>query len=188
MLIALLAVTILVTIPIVGGDLSTLSRLRLRQAWLVAAALAVQIIIISVLANPPPALSRTLHIATYLTVAVFLILNRRIPYLWLVAVGGAANLVVIAANNGVMPASAAALRTAGRTISTGFNNSTTVNHPHLSYLGDIFATPKQLPLANVFSLGDIIILTGLTLLVATVSRTPAINATDLGPQADPDHS
>lgn len=171
MLIALLAVLIVIAVPAMGGDFSNLSHLRLRRAWVVSCALLAQILIISILSEPPPGLSKSLHIATYLAIGWFLFLNRHIRWMWVIALGGASNFVTILANNGVMPASGSALRQAGRAVSGGFNNSTTVRHPRLAFLGDIFATPHQLPLANVFSVGDLIMLVGLAALVTAVSRT-----------------
>ncbi len=172
MLIGVIAIVIVVAaVRLTGGQLSTLARLRLRGTWLVATALAVQVVIISILDDPPPALAQWLHLATYGCITIFILMNRSVPRMSVIAVGGASNFAVIAANHGVMPASAAALRTAGRTIPNGFNNSFALPHPRLSFLGDVLATPSTLPLANVFSIGDITILIGLALLVTTVSRT-----------------
>jgi hypothetical protein len=38
-----------------------------------------------------------------------------------------------------------------------FVNSTAVAHPHLSFLGDVFAVPASWPVSNVFSVGDVIL-------------------------------
>jgi hypothetical protein len=38
-----------------------------------------------------------------------------------------------------------------------FANSTAVAHPHLSFLGDVFAVPASWPVSNVFSVGDVIL-------------------------------
>ena len=103
-----------------------------------------------------------IHVATYFLVAIFLVANRRVPGLWLIGLGGAMNLVAIVANGGTMPASASALAAAGLVVDTPgeFVNSGVVANPHLSFLGDIFATPSWLPFANVFSLGDLVIVLG----------------------------
>ena len=185
MLIAAVAALILaVGVPLGGGKLSTLGRLRLRGLWLVPVALGVQIVIISVVDDPPLVLSRSLHVGTYLFIAMLMWLNRRVPWMWVIAVGGASNFLVIAVNDGVMPASAAALRTAGLTITEEFSNSATVHRPHLRFLGDVFGTPQALPLANVFSIGDVVILIGLGLVSITVSRTsPSSTASFLRPDA-----
>jgi MFS family permease len=81
--------------------------------------------------------------------------------MWLIALGGAMNLVAIAANGGVIPASPAALLTAGRGLGTaGFRNSAALADPNLAFLGDIFALPPPFPFHNVFSVGDLCIALG----------------------------
>ena len=42
-----------------------------------------------------------------------------------------------------------------------FNNSGILAHPQLAWLGDVLAVPAGVPLANVFSIGDVLILVGL---------------------------
>jgi hypothetical protein len=60
-----------------------------------------------------------------------------------------------------MPARAGALRAAGRAVTgTEFANSATLSHPRLAWLGDVAAVPKGVPLANVFSVGDVLIVLG----------------------------
>ena len=54
-----------------------------------------------------------LHLVTYGLMFYFLAANLHIPGLWLIGLGGAANAMAIAANNGVMPAHPNALATAG---------------------------------------------------------------------------
>ena len=108
-------------------------------------------------------------LASYALGIGFLVANRRIPWLWLVGGGGLANLVAIGANDGVMPASPVALRAAGRALPAGrFLNSAPLAHPRLSFLGDIFSTPRTWPLANVFSAGDVLLVVGAFLLLHTV--------------------
>ena len=41
-----------------------------------------------------------------------------------------------------------------------FMNSTVLSHPHLAWLGDNFSVPRTLPLANVFSVGDVLLAVG----------------------------
>jgi hypothetical protein len=102
------------------------------------------------------------------------ILNRRVPGLVVLGAGGALNLLAIAANHGVMPASPAALRAAGVAPAPGeFTNSGALAHPHLLPLGDVFATPAGMPLHNVFSVGDVLILLGVLALLHRASRQAA---------------
>src|SRR5581483_5559131 len=77
--------------------------------------------------------------------------------------GGLANFVAIIANGGVMPASRRALEIAGHAHVHGFANSTAVAHPKLLFLGDVFAIPPSVPLHNVFSIGDVLIVVGIFL-------------------------
>ena len=84
----------------------------------------------------------------------------------IIAVGGLSNFIAIAANGGVMPTAPAAAKSLAVTGSTDeFVNSRVLEDPKLQFLGDVFATPTSLPLHNVFSVGDIILLFGVFVLV-----------------------
>ena len=71
-----------------------------------------------------------------------------------------------------MPASRAALRLAGLPVSAIPHNNSELatSGDHLRFLGDVFALPHSLPLANVFSIGDILIAIGLAWLIAEGMR------------------
>jgi hypothetical protein len=164
----LLAVVILsvATVRPAGGSLSALGRVRLRHAWAIFGALAIQIAIVSVVPGGSPWLHRVLHIGSYGLAAVFVVANRRLAGMRVLALGATLNLIAILANNGVMPASRSALRTAGRlTNSTDFLNSAAVAHPRLLFLGDILAVPHAVPLANVYSIGDVCIAIGVAIAI-----------------------
>jgi Family of unknown function (DUF5317) len=171
-LIAALALIIAIVVPILGGRITNLGRLQLRQMWLIAIALVVQIVILGVFDDAPETFLKAIHLATYAAIVAFLFANRSVPWMWVVTIGTFCNLIVIAANGGVMPSSRAAREAAGLNTKDGFSNSQVVDNPRLSFLGDIFATPDWLPLANVFSVGDVILLVGLIPLIITVSRIP----------------
>lgn len=172
MLFAVVLVICLLTVPLAGGRLSLLADVRFRGAGLAVLGLALQVLAISVLPTGSRTLHAGAHIASYLLLGTMLALNLRIPWLWLVGLGGLSNFVAIAANGGVMPASRAALARAGSLPAPGhFINSTVLEHPRLQFLGDVFAVPA--PWAhNVFSVGDIVIAAGLllTLHALTASR------------------
>lgn len=165
MLIVVAAVLGVLAVRLTGRPLSRLAKLRFTAVWLVPLALAVQVVTISFTPPGPEVVYRVIHLATYVALGAFVWLNRRIPWLWLVALGGACNMAAISANGGVMPASPDALRRAGLSESDGFTNSDVVDDPRLAALGDVFATPEWLPLANVFSVGDVLLVVGLALLV-----------------------
>jgi hypothetical protein len=161
-----------VTVPFAGGDLTRLAEHRFRRPWALAAALAVQIVIISVIPDSDPIVLASGHLVSYVLAIVFLMANGSIPGLWLLGAGTGMNLVAIAANGGVMPATRAALAAAGR-LPRGdeFVNSGVLDDPNLVFLGDVFAIPKEIPFANVFSAGDVCIVVGAALVLHQVCRS-----------------
>ncbi len=120
------------------------------------------------------------HALSYGVLGTFLWLNRHLPGMWLAALGFASNAAAILANGGLMPASEEALRAAGRwallePAGMVYNNSTVIGpHTKLWFLGDVFAIPAGLPLANVFSFGDVLLALGALVLVpALMGAKPA---------------
>ncbi|MGH2702980.1 MAG: DUF5317 domain-containing protein [Actinomycetota bacterium] len=161
----------LMSVPIAGGRLSKLADWRPSQAWSILVAVGLQIAIISVFPGKENTLRLGVHLLSYGFILVFLVANRRVPGLWVVAMGAAMNFVAISANRGVMPATEAALRAAGRVIAAGdFSNSAALAEPKFAFLGDVFAIPAGLPFANVFSPGDICIVVGAALVVYQLAR------------------
>ena len=159
----LVAVVVLsaLAVPLFGGRLGALVELRLRHLWAVYAALGLAVLAIG-LPGLPDGLRSLLLVAAYPVGAVFLLANRRVPGMALVALGAALNLLAITANGGVMPASADALAAAGLPAAEpGFENSAALADPRLAFLGDVFAIPASWPLSNVFSVGDVCIGAGL---------------------------
>ena len=74
-----------------------------------------------------------------------------------------------------MPAWRPALRVAGLAASSpGFLSSTAVSHPRLLLIGDIFAVPSRVPFANVFSLGDVLIVAGISSTILCVGGSRLI--------------
>jgi hypothetical protein len=151
----------LVSVPLCGGRLGALAEVRLRANWLIGLALATQVVIISILPGGAQWIHQTAHLGSYVIAGAYLWLNRRVPGLLLAGAGGLANFLAIAANAGVMPASAAALRTAGLDGEAGhFQNSAAVDDARLAFLGDVFAVPESWPVHNVFSVGDVLLVLG----------------------------
>jgi hypothetical protein len=65
-----------------------------------------------------------------------------------------------------MPAAPDALATAGvQQRADAFANSRALDHPHLSFLGDVFAVPSSWPASNVFSVGDVVLVVSALLAV-----------------------
>ena len=159
----------LLSVPVFDGRISYLADVRLRAGALAVVALAAQVLIISLLPGGDGTLHQIVHLASYALLAAFLWANREVPYLWLAAAGGALNLLVIAINGGVMPADPHALATAGIAQAPGeFSNSAALAHPHLGFLGDVFAVPARWPVSNVFSPGDVVIVLAVILALHTL--------------------
>ncbi len=159
----------LVSVPLAGGRLTRLGDLRLRGVPWLFAALVVQVIVISFLPGVPDWVHPVLHIATYVVGLAFVFANRAVPGAWIVFLGGMSNFVAITANDGVMPATRAAMRAAGLpTHGHDFANSAVSSHARLGFLGDVFALPASWPIHNVFSVGDVLIACGAFVLVHVV--------------------
>ena len=168
MILPVLGVLIILSVPLAGGRLTRVAELQLRRLWLLFGALAVQIVITlpDVASSVPSWLLQPVHLGTYAMAVAFLVVNRRVPGLWLIGTGGLANLVAIAANGGVMPASPWAQRVAGIAVEAGeFSNSAAVEGARLRFLGDVFPIPEALPLSNVFSVGDVALLVGMAVML-----------------------
>jgi uncharacterized protein DUF5317 len=159
----LVAVVLLsaLAVPLAGGRLGALAEVRFRRVWAILAALGLAVLATELPGLPDGARSLLL-VAAYPVGAVFLAANWRVPGMPLAALGAALNLLAIAANGGVMPASPAALERAGLPVDgPGFQSSAAVADPRLAFLGDVFAVPARWPLSNVFSVGDVLIAVGL---------------------------
>jgi hypothetical protein len=162
MLMAVFAGLLVATVPVFGGRLRSLAAVRLRASWLIGAALALQIVAISVVPTWPHSVLVGAHLISYAMAGVFVWQNRALSGLPIVALGGGLNALTIAVNGGTLPASSSALARAGiHPVAGDFNNSGVLSHPHLAWLGDVLATPAGMPMANVFSVGDVLIIVGL---------------------------
>lgn len=167
MIIPIAALLIVLVVTRAGTRLPRPGALRLGHGWLALLALALQVAVTGPLETLPEPVPAVLHVVSYAAVAAFVVVNRRIPGLAVVAAGGMANLLAISVNGGVMPASPRALQIAGLIVDTdAFNNSAPVAGARLAFLGDVIPIPSQLPFANVLSIGDLLILAGLGVLLS----------------------
>lgn len=172
MILIVIAVLCLLSVPLTGGDLRRLGRLRLRWIWLGPLAVFVQTVLVTIAPGGSHGVHAAVHIGTYILIAGFLWANRRLPGAPIIALGAFLNGLAITVNGGEMPAAATALRLAGLKLGHGFHNSVALAHPHLLWLGDIIPVPWPLP--NVLSVGDLVIYAGfLVLLHRTCRRTSA---------------
>jgi hypothetical protein len=169
MLLGVVFVLCLVTVPLARGRLSALGELELRHAWLAGAGIGLQVVILSVLPGGSAGLHEAIHIASYALLGACAWANRGIPGVPLIALGGALNAIAIVANGGVMPADPALVVAAAQRGGEGFVNSGVVADPHLLLLGDVIATPRSWPMANVYSAGDVVILLGVVVLLHRAS-------------------
>jgi hypothetical protein len=169
-----------IVVVALGGRLANLGSVELRATTAIIASLGLQLLVVTVVPRAfPHFVDTTIHLASYGLAIVFVYSNRHLPNLWIAALGGACNLAAIAANSGEMPASRTALVAAGKpVVHQGFVNSAPVAHAHLAFLGDIFSIPRSLPLANVFSIGDVILLIGAMAMLAGICGCPRVAALD----------
>ena len=174
-----------------GGRPAGLGGLRFRWAPLIVLALVAQLILFSApVAAQVGDLGPSLYVGTTLAVLLAVLRNWSIPGIPIVVAGAASNLLAIVANGGYMPASESALAAFGKVEPTVYSNSALMRDPVLVPLTDIFAMPRWLPGANIFSVGDILIAVGIMVLVVTAMRaapagsrtTPVVRA-DTGQDA-----
>lgn len=167
MALALPVLAALVVGVALGGRLGNLAHLHLRASWLFFAAIALQVIAFPFAFLPwrtGETASTTLWLASYALLIGAAVLNRRITGVPLVALGMGMNVAAIAANGGMMPVLPEAMHAAGGSHTT-LNNSTAAPDPHISWLVDRWAAPDWIPLANVFSVGDVLIAAGAAVIV-----------------------
>jgi len=156
---------------VLGGRLDRLGDIRFRWGWLAIAGLMAQVILFSApVADVVGDLGPPLYVASTAAVLIAVVRNWRIPGLALVVLGATSNLAAIAANGGVMPASADAVAALGTEAGPGFSNSVVMADPALRPLTDIFALPVWVPFANVFSVGDVLIGVGVATVIALGMR------------------
>lgn len=153
------------------GRLAGLEAVRLRWAPLAMAGLLIQVVLFS-----GPVTERIgdagapLYVGSTLLVLAALLRNLRVIGLPLVALGAVSNLAAIVANDGSMPASAEALAALGKSIGEEYSNSVLVADPVLAPLTDVFAMPRWMPMANVYSIGDVLIAIGIAIAIAVAMR------------------
>jgi uncharacterized protein DUF5317 len=164
-----------------GGRPGNLSTFRFRWSWLAVGGLLAQVVLFSPTGDALASdAGPVIYVASTAAVLLAVLRNIRLPGMPLVALGAVANLAAITANGGFMPASAEALATAG--LPPGDHlNSIVVASPALQPLTDIYAIPTSLPMANVFSVGDVLIAIGIAWTIAAAMRGPKAPATPRAP-------
>jgi hypothetical protein len=169
----MIIVVAVLSVPVAGVSLAPLGKLPIHRPWLVWLSIGLQFAI-TVIPGIPNFVGQPIHLSTFAMAAGFLWSNRHICGSMLIAAGAAMNLAAITANGGTMPASPWAWRTAGfPAMLDGFENSNVVHSPKLAWLGDVFAIPKGWPFANVFSVGDVLIVIAVGYFANMSCRRPA---------------
>ena len=155
---------------LLGGRLDRLADLRLRWAPLAVLGLLVQV---ALFADPVSAAvddaAPAIYVASTAAVLVAVLRDVRVPGMAVIAIGAASNLAATLANGGSMPADPAALASVVQ-LTPGYSNSVVVADPGLRPLTDLYALPAAFPLANVFSVGDVLIGLGVAATIAMAMR------------------
>jgi len=154
-----------------GGRISGLGAIQFRWPWVMLGALMVQLALFSdQVTSWIGDLGAPIYVASTVAVALAVVANRAIPGMLLITIGAASNLAAIVANGGYMPSSPGAQAALGKVAATVYSNSVVLPDPALSPLTDIFAMPPWLPMANVFSLGDVLIGLGVVVVIVSAMR------------------
>lgn len=158
---------------LLGGRVERLAGLELRWKGLALVGLLIQLALFSrTVSASVGGVGPWIYVGSTAAVLLFVFANLRLPGFWLIAIGSLGNLLAILANGGYMPTSAAALAAAGLEPAVGYSNSVVLSDPALAPLTDVLAMPAWMPLANVFSLGDVLIGVGLALALVGGMRVP----------------
>ncbi len=183
---ALLALAVILSLAL-GGRFDRLAQVQFRYAYLILLALGIQVLIFSAWWQTRAGRGSWTEIFYVISMLLLLVatwLNRRTVGVIPLGIGLALNATAIAVNGGHMPASLQALTTAGfvdpnapgETLRYASSSVMSAATP-LWFLGDVFAVPRGWPLANVFSVGDVLIALGAVWFVWTYTRpqrsTPA---------------
>jgi MFS family permease len=152
---------------VLGGRPSRVAEVRFRLTPLVLAALGVQVVLFTSLgAALDPPIVDVLHIGSYVLLLTFAAANLRIRPLVPVLLGVTLNAIAIIANKGHMPISADAAATVRHDLK---DTNVSADAEHLRFLGDVFALPAELPMANTFSIGDLLIGFGMIAFIVIAS-------------------
>ncbi|HEX2036420.1 MAG TPA: DUF5317 domain-containing protein [Chloroflexota bacterium] len=168
-----------------GGHLMRLAALRLRYAWLVLPALAVQLLLIFAPPVPPDQGHDPLRLwlpLSFVPLTAFVVANVRLPGMPLVLVGLLANAGVIVSNGGLMPTNAPTLTAAGMSESVALAQAQPgirlpsskdvmlpVAETRLWWLSDTLVSPP-IPRRKVMSVGDLFVAVGVITLAFQITR------------------
>ncbi len=161
-----------------GGDLGRLGQVDLKGTWLVFLAFGIQGLLSWGGSLGWAGVVPWIPILAFLSYALILAglyLNRSYPGVWAMIAGAAGNFLVIMANGGRMPVSAAAMKVLGVDTSQAFRSP---NFTHqimtpettLFWLADIIPVISPFSQKVIISLGDILIVYGIFRMIQAVTR------------------
>jgi hypothetical protein len=166
-----------------GGSIMNVTRVHFRWLPVVVVAALIQVLIFTPILGREELIHRAgpyIYIGTVLATLTVILLNRHIPGMKIVAIGAALNALVIIANGGFMPSPASELHNAGKltkvesteqTPGSDYVLSNSViadDDTRLRFLGDVMSIPRGIPMANVISIGDIVLALGIAVTVLRV--------------------
>jgi hypothetical protein len=167
MLMASVTILMCIIAVIAGGSLRNLVQIPIRWTVLVFTSLAIQIVIFTPLSRFLGNASwiQPLYILSMWMLVIWVALNWRIPGMPLLALGLFSNTIAIAFNNGYMPVDSQALVIAGqlgRYSADGISNNSMIatESSRLWLLSDILPVPQGWPFADVYSIGDLLLVLG----------------------------
>ena len=163
-----------------GGSILNLEHIELKAPWLILIALVIQFSIFpfglpgGALLKLEGTLFEVVHLASYALLALFVIFNIKEWMIGVMGLGMLANIVAISSFGG-MPVFRENLIASGRWTEAELapyscgdvlnNNVLICEREGLWFLGDMFNTPIWFPLANVFSIGDILLAIGMIIFI-----------------------
>jgi hypothetical protein len=169
-----------------GGSLRQFSTIQIRWIPLIIATFGFQYLSFAPFVKPflPAWASIVLYILSMALLTLWVAGNWRIPGMLIMATGLLMNFAAITTNGGHMPVSSASVRYSGsisRYESSAdhiVNNSIMIDDQvRLWLLTDIFAVPQAIPFANVYSIGDILLTLGASILCyRTIRAAPQLAA------------
>ena len=193
MLRLVIIVLVIVVALLRGGSLRNLAELQLRWLPLVIAGFMLQLLIFTPFARSPLLAAATvpIYVLSMLLLVIWVAANWRIPGMALIGIGLALNVIAITANGGHMPVSPESARYAGTIGNYASENTFVANNSIATQdnvrfwlLTDIIAIPKQVPFANVISIGDVLLTIGVGILCyRTIRRAPAPDVPDPAAEA-----
>jgi hypothetical protein len=177
----LLAVVLGVALGLaLGGSLGRLADLRLRAPGLFPLAIGLQLLAYPSGILPFAVSDRVatgLWLGSYALLIAIAVLNRRLAGFGVAAAGMASNLAAVLANGGHMPALRSAMADAGVRYDGVHANSVAAASPRLAWLVDRWGAPDWVPLANVYSVGDVLLAVGAIIVISCAmgpTRVPSL--------------